>query len=300
MHRRTFLGGSLAAAGLIATARRSHAAQATPEASPTVGTATSPGADDLGLPLLELALTDSGFVFPEPVVAGRYRVAVSNTGTLSQSHFGLGKVPDTVSNADYEAWIATEEGDTDVLRFEDIAFVGVPDWPPPGGSVSGIVDLDPGRYVMFDPFGARGVRTLHVGGEPLPADLPEPPADLTVTLADMTITIPDEALTSAPRRWKIENLGSMSHDVAVVPVTPDFTDEHLQMLLTMPEDATPAPGTPELVYQPAAAIGILAKTHASWLDVQLAPGRYLAVCMLPFSTGYPHAMDGMYRFLDIE
>ncbi len=49
-----------------------------------------------------------------------------------------------------------------------------------------------------------------------------------------------------------------------------------------------------------AAIGILAGHHTSWLDVQLEPGRYLGACMLPFSTGYPHAMDGMYRFFDVE
>jgi hypothetical protein len=83
-------------------------------------------------------------------------------------------------------------------------------------------------------------------------------------------------------------------------VSPDFTEADLQTLFTLPDDATPPPDMPPFVYQPAAAIGILAKGHTSWLDVQLAPGRYLAACFLPFSTGYPHAMDGMYRFVTVE
>ena len=115
----------------------------------------------------------------------------------------------------------------------------------------------------------------------------------------MSIDLPDAALTTAPVRWKIANTGAVSHEVAVVPVPADFTDATLQAMFSMPEDATPVPGTPELVYQPAAAIGILAKGHTSWLDVELKPGRYLAACFLPFGTGYPHAIDGMYRFIDI-
>ena len=56
---------------------------------------------------------------------------------------------------------------------------------------------------------------------------------------------------------------------------------------------------PEFEYQPVAAIGILSPHSTCWLDVQLAPGHYLAACMLPFGTGYPHAMDGMYVFFDV-
>jgi hypothetical protein len=84
-----------------------------------------------------------------------------------------------------------------------------------------------------------------------------------------------------------------------VPVDPSFTDDDLQLMFSLPEDATPPPGVPELVYQPVAAIGILAPGHTSWLDVELAPGRYLGACMLPFTTGYPHAMDGMYHLFDV-
>ena len=293
MHRRTLLAGSLGVTAALALPTMSRAAAATPEAS-----ATAPA-----LPRLDLTLTDTGFDFPQPLMAGRYAVTVTNAGTSTDSHSALGRIPDRVTDAQYAAWLDTltrtdgTDGQTDALTFDDIEFVGMPDWPQPGRPVTGVIDLAPGRYFLFDPFSARGHLELTVGGDWV--NVPEPVSDLTVTLHEMAIDLPDQALTTAPVRWKITNTGAMSHEVAVIPVSPDFTEAQLQLLFSLPEDATPAPGTPTLIYQPAAAIGILAAQHTSWLDVELAPGHYLAACFLPFGTGYPHAVDGMYRFFEL-
>ncbi len=289
MDRRTFGGGSFGLAAALTLPRAVRAAPATPG-----------GGHASGLPALGLTLTDTGFEFDQPLKAGRYEVTVSNAGTLTDSHFALGKIPDRITDAQYDEWLAgldAGQDSTEALAFEDIAFVGVPDWPQPDHSVSGVVDIAPGRYFLFDPFSGREAQTIVVAGEPAAA--PEPDADLTVVLREMEIVLPDTAFTTDSMRWKIENTGAMSHEVAVIPVSPDFTAEHLTMLFALPEGATPPAGVPDLVYQPVAAIGILAGQHTSWLDVQLKPGRYLAACMLPFSTGYPHAMDGMFLFFDV-
>ena len=289
MNRRAFITSSLGLAAAIALPRGTRAAQATPAAA--------------ALPTLELILTDTGFTFPQPLNAGRYQVTVSNTGTLAESHSAIGKIPDRVTDAQYYEWMESlqrsegQGGETEAMTWDDIEFIGMPDWPAPGGKVTGVVDLAPGRYFLFDPFSGRGYLRLVVDGEFIATT--EPSADVTVTLREMAIDLPDAALTTAPVRWKIENTGAMSHEVAVIPVPQDFTEEHLRMLFELPEESTPPPGVPEFVYQPVAAIGILAKQHTSWLDVQLKPGRYLAACMLPFGTGYPHAIDGMYRFFDL-
>lgn len=294
MDRRTFITGSLGLATAIALPAASSVA---PSSSLAL---TASHAD---LPALDLILTDTAFEIAQPLAAGRYEITVSNTGTLPESHFALGKIPDDVTDAQYEEWLtATASGQdaTDHLAFEDIAFVGVPDWPQPGATVTGVVDIEPGRYFLFDPFSGREAQTIIVEPGTSGTASPEPEADLTVTLREMEIVFPETAYTTSPMRWKIENTGAMSHEVAVVPVSPDFNEDHLQLLFSLPEDATPPPGVPEFDYQPVAAIGILAGQHTSWLDVTLKPGRYLGVCMLPFSTGYPHAMDGMYRLFDVE
>jgi hypothetical protein len=285
MNRRQFVASS-ASLGLAATFALPVSLKATPTSA--------------HLQTLEVVLTDTSFEIPLSLPSGRFLVNVSNTGTLAASHFALGQIPDTVTDAQYEEWltaIASGQDETDYLSFEAINFVGVPDWPSPGATVSGIIDLLPGRYFLFDPFSGREALTLHVYGGPV--DAYEPDADVTVELREMEIILPQEACTSKPMRWKIENTGAFSHEVAVIPVPYNFTEEHLQLLFTLPEDATPPPGTPEFEYQPVAAIGILAGLHTSWLDVHLAPGRYLAACMVPFSTGYPHAMDGMYVIFDV-
>jgi hypothetical protein len=291
MNRRSFISGTLGIATIVRLPAPPHAAQSTPSASETT----------LELPELTLTLTDNGFEIDQPLTSGRYQITVTNAGTFTESHFALGKIPDDVTDTEYEAFLEAQD-DTERLGFEDIEFVGVPDWPTPGGSVSGMIDLAPGRYLLFDPFAGREPRTLMVEGDL--GEPREPTADLTVELREMEIDLPKSALTSEPRRWKIVNMGAMSHEVAVLPVSPGFSAEQfeqvLSVMLSLPEDATPPPDLPEFVYQPVSAIGILAPQHTSWLDVQLAPGRYLAVCMLPFGTDYPHAVDGMYRIFDIE
>jgi hypothetical protein len=295
MNRRAFLAGSTGLACLATLGPRT--------ASALAHAASTPVAEDT-FPTLAIGLKDDGFELPDAIQAGRYHVTVTNHGTSDASHSALGRIPDQVTDAQYQEWLDSlsrtdgTDGQTDALTWDDIEFVGMPDWPKAGQSVSGVIDLAPGRYFLFDPFSSRGDMSLTITGDPVSA--PEPESDLTVTLVDMKINLPDAAITSKPVRWKIENTGSISHEVAVIPVTPTFTEEDLTILLSLPEDGTPPAGTDNLDYQPVAAIGILAKGHTSWLDVKLTPGHYLAACMLPFGTGYPHAMDGMYRFFEVK
>ena len=250
------------------------------------------------LPSMTVTLLDDGFEIDNPLAAGRFEVTVANAGTSFESHIGFGLVPDRVTDDQWETWLTGPDDHPEILTFEEIAFVGMPDWAQPGKSSTGVIDLQPGRYFLFDPFDARGYLTIQVEGDF--GDPVEPASDLTIILKEMAIELPEAAFTTTPKRWKIDNTGAMSHEVAVIPIVPEFTEADLQQLMSMPEDATPEPGTPEFVYAPSAGIGILGQQQTSWLDVTLEPGSYLAACMLPFSTGYPHVIDGMYRFFSVE
>lgn len=284
MHRRQFLASAVTAATFALAGRPLLARQATPTAST--------------LPRLEITLVDGGFELPEGIKAGRYEFAATNTGTQTVSHFGIGKFPDEVTEEDIQAFFASQGEGTDNLTFEDITFVGAPDWPQPGGpAVTGVIDLQPGRYMAFKPLTDEMPIRFAVEGE-FP-DVAEPASDITVTLHEMMIELPEAAFTSSPLRWKIENTGAIHHEVAVLVAPPGLDGDMFMTMMTLPEDATPPPGMPEFEYLPVAAIGILSAGSTSWLDVQLDPGHYLAACMLPFGTGYPHAMDGMYVFFDV-
>ena len=93
------------------------------------GDASCCGGSDL--PALELTLTDTGFEIAQPLQAGRYQITATNSGTSAESHFALGKIPDDVTDAQYEAFLAAMD-DTEDLSFEEIAFVGVPIGRHPG------------------------------------------------------------------------------------------------------------------------------------------------------------------------
>jgi hypothetical protein len=285
MNRREFAALTLGLGASVVLPTSTLARQASPAAS-------------VDFPVLDVEITDSGFVFPAQITAGRTQLRVTNTGTMTESHWALGKFPDDATEDQINELLMSDGMQDTALRFEDIAFVGVPDWPQPGGpAVTGIVDLQPGRYIAFDPISGRSEIRLDVTGEF--GEAAEPTAEVDVDLHEMVITIPDTAFTSEPVRWKITNTGTTLHDVAVLSVPEGFTADDFMALLMMPEDATPAPGMPVIDYLPVAAIGILGLGASSWLDVQLTPGHYMGVCMLPFGTGYPHAMDGMSVFFEV-
>ena len=150
MIRRSFLKCAGALVPVMAWPELTRAAQATPGAE---------AAD--GLPELTITLTDTGFEVAQPLRAGRYHVIATNSGTATDSHFGLGKIPDEITDAQYQAFLQSEEG-TDDLAFEDIAFVGAPDWPSPGGRrvpASGVWDAWGGRTVAD----AQSLRVRSVG-----------------------------------------------------------------------------------------------------------------------------------------
>ncbi len=289
MNRRTMVLGSAMAITTVATQRHTLFAQGASNATPATSN------DDY--PELVVVVTDEGFEVSQPLAAARYQVTVRNDGT-QPSHMGFGLLPDGVSMDDFNNMGIDVTAKVNGHSFMEIGFVGMPDWPAPGGEVTGIVDLGPGNYVIFDPIGPRGATIITVDSTMDPA--PDPSADVTVELAEMSITFPSLNLKAGKQTWKVVNKGALIHEVAVIPVSESLTEDELMQLFQMPEDATPSPGQPTLDYDPKAAIGLLAPERTSWLNVDLAAGRYLAICMVPIPGPMPHGMEGMLAFIELS
>lgn len=285
MNRRTFLQGTGGfAAGLLLTRSTSVFAQGTP------------GSGEF--PALTITISDDTIDVPRDLTAGRYAVSIVNTGT-TPSHCSMGRLPDDVTKDDVLAFI--QSGSEDLPDwFLNAGYVGLPDWPNPGATITGVVDLAAGNYFIFDPFSTRNAFTTVAAGSGETAD---PGANTTVELTEMRFVLPDTGLPAGPARIELRNIGAMPHEFQVLPVPDGTTTDQIMALFSMPENATPPPDNPLaqalVAYQPVAAMGILGAGLTSWLDVDLAARTYAVLCMLPFPDGVPHAMQGMMDVVTI-
>lgn len=285
MNRRAFLKstGGLTV-GLLAARSTIAFAQGTPAAGE--------------FPTLTITVRDDGYDIPAGLTAGRYAVSVINNGT-GPSHSSLGRLPDGVSQEEVMAFMTTESEELPDW-FVNAGYVGLPDWPAPGATITGVVDLPEGNYFMFDPFSARAA-FVTVGAGEIPATEPESTA--TVELAEMHFVLPEAGLPSGAGVLKISNIGAIPHEFQMMPVPDGTTADQVAALFAMPSDATPVPGDAlqEAManYQPVAASSIIGAGITSWIDVDIAPGTYAVICALPFPGGVPHAMEGMLEIVTI-
>lgn len=288
MNRRTLLKvtGSLTAALLLNRA-------------PTVFAQGAPVTGEF--PELTITITDDAFDLPSGLTAGRYAVTLINTGT-APSHCSLGLLPESTTQEEVVTFMSTESNDTLPDWFLNAGYVGLPDWPTPGGSLTGVIDLDVGDYFMFDPFsGRQGFLTVGEGNGSTPV---EPATDTEIELTEMHFMLPESGLPAGPARLQLNNIGAIAHEFQVLPVPVGTTTDQIMELFMLPEDATPPPDNPAAAalmnYQPVAAMSILGAGRTAWLDVDLKPGTYAVMCMLPFPDGIPHAMQGMMDIVTID
>ncbi len=186
-------------------------------------------ADALGLPELEVTLTEGGFEgLPEETAAGRYVVTFSNDTDLDAGvdfvRLPEGKTIDDLGAvhtiADGSA-APGEEGDP----LAELAWlyethlsggVGV----GPGGSGRAIVDLPPGDYGVWsdDPTSPIAPVPLAVTGE-LPADLPEPDAEASIievgTAEGYAFELAGD-LAPGPQTIRIDNKSDQPHFVVFI------------------------------------------------------------------------------------
>ncbi|MGI8478033.1 MAG: hypothetical protein ACR2OO_16925, partial [Thermomicrobiales bacterium] len=139
-----------------------------------------------------------------------------------------------------------------------------------------------------------------------PPTASEPEVDETGTRKEMARESSPALVTTGPKRWRMVNAGALVHEMAMLPLPAGTTEgqfgEYLTWTFSQPFDATPIPdATPPgglaLDYAPVAAMSLLSPGRTSWVDIDLPPGRYGALCAVP--DGPPHAAQGMYAVFDV-
>jgi hypothetical protein len=282
----------------------------------------SPGAmgpsklSQLGLPELQITLSEGAIQAPTEVAAGTLLVRVDNQlqGPAGVSLIGL---PEGVSLEDAmmvlgpppapEGSPAAEEmasppaegaeGPPPPLFYELIWAGGV--FAPPGAPGEVAVTLNPGQYVIApDPESGLAPTTIQVTGEAAaPAAVT---ADQTVEVKNFEFVFP-ETVTAGDQIWTVTNTGDQPHEMFITKTPRRMTLEEVDILLNLPEDQMPPEGFPDpSQFQDVGGVAPISKDQSNSIELNLEPGAYVAVCFMPDKdTGMPHALKGMVVVFEV-
>jgi hypothetical protein len=250
-----------------------------------------------GFPELTLTITESTIEAPKAVPAGRTLVIQENT-TGEEAHFFILRVPDDVSDDQLAASLnANPEAEDPEWLFRSTV-VGNPDRAAPdGGRVYGLVDLIPGRYMAIDPLaGDRYTGFMVEAGQATPAAAIDPSPDVVAEMFEMGFSLP-ERLPSGRQVWRVDNLGTAWHELALMPVPAGATTEQVLAVMealfagnSVPAELGPAWEGWE--FHLVNGAGAMSAGRSVWTQFDLAPGTYAALCFVP-TNGLPHLMAGM-------
>lgn len=266
-----------------------------------------------GYPTVTVRLTDDAIIAPGDVAAGPTVLIVENEEE-EPGHAFVFRVPDEVSDAELASTLSSgtvAESTPDWFWTAD--FLGNADRATTEQPAVALVGIEPGRYVVGDPF--RPVTEFAQFTVPAPAlaaaNLPEP--DLAIELFEMGFSLPDQ-LEGGPQLWQVRNTGGMLHEMAIFPVPAGATPEQVQEAVSA-ELATEFGGDPAEARAAidalggewvgwssdlTAGVGVLSPQAATLAQVNLEPGLYGAVCFIPEpNSGIPHLMMGMTKVFEV-
>ena len=266
----------------------------------------------LGYPELVVTTDGTDFTVPAEVESGRYRLVLQNDSALA-TELNLALVPEGMTAADIEAAFleAAEAEVPPPLVYELVLNGGAAAEPGASGEV--VLDLAPGDWVFnlvgFGEEDVEGIdlyKTVAVTGEPPAAEDPADAAE--VAMIDFDFEVPAD-LAGGPQIWKVTNNGSQPHHLVLASVPDGTTEEQVLELLNafFGPPATPEAGATPVEpalgpddYVEVGFTGILSSGQANWLEFDLAPGTYVAICFIPDQeTGMPHVMMGMLEVFTV-
>lgn len=262
-------------------------------------------------PEVAFQLTADGITAPARVSAG-YTILVEENQLAAPGHAFVLRVPDDVSEAELSETLAGEALVSEVPEwFWRAEFMGNGDNAAPDGSAVALAHLEPGRYIVGDPYSppAEFARFEVTGSTPAVEEAPLV-ADVQAEMFEMGFTLP-ETIPAGPQLWEFRNAGAMLHEIAIFPVPADATRADIATAVSaeMGGDADAARATIDALgaewvgwsTSPEAGVSVLSPQRASWAQIDLKPGVYGAVCFVPEpNSGKAHLMMGMTAVFTVQ
>ena len=254
---------------------------------------------ELGLPVLEITVSSEASTFPAEVTAGLQLLTVHNQtdGFIISS---ITQLPEGVTNDDY---LAALGADTLPEWVADAVIAGGLDQDP-GASSSVVIDLTPGTWVIglesADVAIANPIGELVVSGEADPAAADAIPVAVTAGLGAYTFDLPD-TVAAGPQIWRVENTHAAVHHLALFEADRLYASDEILGGLEALFMGTPiADGFDLSAAGVPIATSALSEGVSIWVELDLQPGYYVALCFLPDAGGEaPHAFMGMVDSFEV-
>jgi hypothetical protein len=267
-------------------------------------TASAPAAT---IPEVTIEVNDTEFTIPDNFPGGIVSVTIKNTGSKDLD-VGFSRVREGTSIEQVQELGQNVMENLPAL-LQQLGFMVSFNPVPAGGSEQAIIDFKTGQF-MLD-------ASEHVEEETPPgwprfygvftADeivgTVEPQTDVKVEMADFAYIMPDE-IKAGKQLWQFHNTGKQWHmQFFLKPASGATIDDVMAALAAEGEPS----GPPPFEFVPAAGIAPISEGERLWLEVDLAPGTYIAGCPIPdiatLTGGGPptsHLEHGMHRVLTVK
>jgi hypothetical protein len=264
----------------------------------------------LGMPEVSITITDTGFRVPAEIPSGRVLLRVTNAShdrTIS-ADADFVRVPAGTTLADVLAYFgptghtATAAGPAPAWVYQ-ATWVGGPTVPP-GQTLEAVVDVAPGKWLIVNdwcgsPQQPRPVTATERATSPATPSMPV--ADVTVQLEEYSFVGLSEPPPAGPHLWQITNAGQQPHFLRFYAVQARITPEQALALVSLPQMATPGvPDSTATLDLAQPGLAVISPGQTVWLAMDLQPGTYLALCLVPDEQqGISHAHLGMAQLVTV-
>ena len=261
-------------------------------ASPLISACSDNTGEAAEVPSVTVVARDYAFEMPEEVAAGAVRMTLRNEGP-EPHHAQPARLDDGVTLVQFTERL--QQGPEAALPL--LSFPGGPGPVAAGASQDVTLNLVAGQYVMLcfvespdgTPHLPKGMVTpFRVAGA---GDGESSEADAEVTLRDFGFTMPGAIEGDAT--LKVSNAGPQVHELGIVKPSEGTTVADVLDSFHQPQGMPP--------FAPVGGMQALDPDASGWLHLDLEPGRYIAICLIPDpGSGRRHADLGMIQEFTVE